>query len=212
MRRELIKSLRTVALLAMFSQDQVTVSNIQSCMKSMCLMEPDLILHPILERAIPSLEALVETQRTMAVIKALGAIAPSIVCRDVYYAGAKHLVPILELLIPGIDLNDPAKTVRIFLCCCVSSTRLIVYHQLCTTAFLHEISQYIKFGDLTIGEGESPVINDYELPNSPKTATIPSLKGMLLPSLSDEPEVSIDEEDKLLRVSYLMTSGKIITK
>lgn len=71
-----------------------------------------------------------KTQRTLAVIKALGAVAPAIVSRDVYYPGAKHLVPILQLLIPGIDLvslwhcnpifihwliilsqNDPAKTV-----------------------------------------------------------------------------------------------------
>jgi hypothetical protein len=55
-----VKSLRTVALLAIFSQDSTTVSNIQSCLKSMSVMEPDLILHPILERAVPSLEALVE--------------------------------------------------------------------------------------------------------------------------------------------------------
>lgn len=60
MKRELVKSLRTVVLLAMFSQDSTTVANIQSCLKSMCTMEPDLILHPILERAVPSLEALVE--------------------------------------------------------------------------------------------------------------------------------------------------------
>lgn len=93
----------------------------------MCDMEPDLILNPILERAVPSLEALNEvgrlpvlvigmklidaqTQRTIAVIKALGAIAPAIVSRTVYYGGAKHLVPILQLLIPGIDLvcvHDP---------------------------------------------------------------------------------------------------------
>ncbi|TFK57485.1 hypothetical protein OE88DRAFT_1651225 [Heliocybe sulcata] len=130
MKRELVKCLRTVALLAMFSQDSTTVSNIQSCLKSMSVMEPDLILFPILERAIPSLESLVETQRTLAVIKALGAVAPALVCRDVYYPGAKHLINILELLIPGIDLNDPSKT-------------------LCTTAFLVEISQYIMIGDLT---------------------------------------------------------------
>ena len=60
MKRELVKSLRTVALLAMWSQDSTTVSNIQSCLKSMSVMEPDLILHPILERAVPALEALVE--------------------------------------------------------------------------------------------------------------------------------------------------------
>lgn len=66
MRRELVKSLRTVALLAIFSQDPDTVSNIQSCMKSMSLMEPDLILLPILERAVPSLEALVEVWSTIS--------------------------------------------------------------------------------------------------------------------------------------------------
>ena len=37
-------------------------------------------------------------------IKALVAVAPALVSRDVYYPGAKHLVPILQLLIPGIDL------------------------------------------------------------------------------------------------------------
>ena len=37
-------------------------------------------------------------------IKALGAVAPALVSREVYYPGAKYLVPILQLLIPGIDL------------------------------------------------------------------------------------------------------------
>lgn len=62
MRRELVKCFRTVALLAIFSQDSTTVANVQSCLKSMAVMEPDLILHPILERAIPSLESLVEVR------------------------------------------------------------------------------------------------------------------------------------------------------
>lgn len=121
MRRELVRCLRTPAFLAMFSNDSETVSNIQSALKSMTVMEPDLIVPPVLERAVPSLEALVEvcnplvdmlsgaetglkTQRTLAVIKALGAVALGIVARDVYYGGAKHLVQILELLLPGIDL------------------------------------------------------------------------------------------------------------
>ena len=46
----------------------------------------------------------VQTHRTTAVIKALGAVAPAMVCRDIYYHGAKHLFPILDLLLPGIDL------------------------------------------------------------------------------------------------------------
>lgn len=124
MRRELVLSLRTPALLAMFSTDSDIVSSIQSALKSMTVMEPDLIVPPIIERAVPALEALVEvgdalcqhfctrlihrptfqTQRTIAVIKALGAISVGLVSRDLYYGGAKHLLQILELLLPGIDL------------------------------------------------------------------------------------------------------------
>jgi len=59
-RRELVRILRTPALLAMFSRDSTTVSNIQSCFKSLTIMEPDLVLHPVLERAVPSLETLTE--------------------------------------------------------------------------------------------------------------------------------------------------------
>ncbi|KAF8203239.1 hypothetical protein BJ912DRAFT_842338 [Pholiota molesta] len=187
MKRELVKSLRTVVLLAMFSQDSTTVSNIQSCLKSMSVMEPDLILHPILERAIPSLEALVETQRTIAVIKALGAVAPSIVSRDVYYPGAKYLVTILQLLIPGIDLNDPSKT-------------------LCTTSFLVEISQYIKIGDLT-NYDDSPPTNgslDFEPthPSSRQSMSPPLSLDDLDESTTDmRPNLTTEEEDALLRES-----------
>jgi proteasome activator subunit 4 len=120
MRRELVKCLRTVVLLAIFSQDTSTVSNVQSALKSMSCMEPDLVFQPVLERAIPSLEALVEvpslcvvdcpfltvpqTQRTLSVIKALSSIVPAIVSREIYLPGAKNLITILQLLVPGIDL------------------------------------------------------------------------------------------------------------
>ncbi|KAK7694364.1 hypothetical protein QCA50_001550 [Cerrena zonata] len=177
MRRELVKSLRTVAFLAMWSQDNTTVSNIQSCLKSMSVMEPDLILHPILERAVPALEALVETQRTTASIKALGAIAPAIVCRDVYYAGAKHLLPILELLLPGIDLNDPYKT-------------------FCTTSFLTEVAQYIKFGELEDDLQQTVVSVDDGLKTSSKLEISSMPDGV---EAGSEKGLTTEEEDAVLR-------------
>lgn len=60
MKRELVQCLRTVALLSMFSEEANTVSNVSSCLKWMSLMEPDLILYPILERAVPALENVTE--------------------------------------------------------------------------------------------------------------------------------------------------------
>ncbi|KAJ7130046.1 hypothetical protein C8R43DRAFT_1025561 [Mycena crocata] len=176
MKRELVKTLRTVAFLAIFCDDSTTVSNIQSCLKSMSVMEPDLIVHPILERAVPALETLIETQRTIAVIKALGAIAPAIVSRKVYYPGAKHLVPILQLLIPGIDLNDPAKTLH-------------------TTEFLVEISQYIMFADTT-PDHKGP--ESSSRPTSPPNL-IPSFSMEDLESDTEFPRLSDNEEDALVQ-------------
>lgn len=111
MRREFVRCLRTVALLAIFSTDDTTVSNVQSALKSMVVMEPDLILPSILERAVPSLEALTETQRTIAIMKALCSVGLGMVSRTIYYPGAKHLLPVLELLIPGIDLVSSSRSI-----------------------------------------------------------------------------------------------------
>ncbi|KAJ7666434.1 hypothetical protein B0H17DRAFT_1162542 [Mycena rosella] len=176
MKRELVKTLRTVAFLAMFSEDSTTVSNIQSTLKSIALMEPDLVLHPILERAVPALETLIETQRTIAVIKALGAVAPAIVSRKVYYPGAKHLVPILQLLIPGIDLNDPTKTLH-------------------TAEFIVEISQYIMFSDTTQLE---PEFSSSTWPTTPATL-IPSFSMDDVQSDTEFPRLSDEEEDMLVQ-------------
>ncbi|KAI0359128.1 hypothetical protein OH77DRAFT_1473765 [Trametes cingulata] len=179
-KRELVKCLRTVTLLAMFSQDSSTVANIQSCMKSMSIMEPDLILHPILERAVPALEALVETHRTTAVIKALGAIAPAMVCRHVYYPGAKHLIPILDLLLPGIDLNDPPKT-------------------FCTTSFISEVAQYIKFGELT--NFDVPMGDGVDIARRP-SKELPVLEIEQFPDgvePGSEERLSKEDEDAILR-------------
>ncbi|KAG8866672.1 hypothetical protein FRC20_007837 [Serendipita sp. 405] len=130
MRRELVRCLRTVCLLSIFSSDSTTTGNVQSALKSMISMEPDLILPSILERAVEALETLTETQRTLAIIKGLSAVCTGMTSRDMYYPGAKHISPVLELLIPGIDLNDPTKTI-------------------CTSSLIKDVAQFIKFGDLT---------------------------------------------------------------
>ncbi|KAG8888929.1 hypothetical protein FRB98_006471 [Tulasnella sp. 332] len=186
-RRELVLSLRTPALLAMFSVDSDIVANVQSALKSMTIMEPDLIVPAIIERAVPSLEALVETDRTVAVIKALGAISIGLVSRDLYYGGAKYLLQILELLLPGIDLNDPQKT-------------------LCTTAFLIEIAQYIKFGDLTIVEPAAVSEDTAQASWSPQVSKTMALPTVIVEEPAEttedgEQRLSEEEEDTLVRDS-----------
>lgn len=102
--------MRTVALLSMFSRDPLTIANSQSALKTMGFLEPDLIFPAVLERSYPALETLLETHRTTACITALSTVAPPLISRSIYPAGAKHLVPLLELCLPGLDVNDPIKT------------------------------------------------------------------------------------------------------
>lgn len=132
-RREFVKTMRTVALLSMFSRDPITIANAQSALKTMGQLEPDLIFPPLLERAYPALETLTEvsplvillticfsdtdhlhtlpqTHRTTAAITALSTVSPILVSRNIYASGAKHLLPLLELCLPGLDVNDPIKT------------------------------------------------------------------------------------------------------
>ncbi|KDN43334.1 hypothetical protein K437DRAFT_274941 [Tilletiaria anomala UBC 951] len=110
-RRTFVKILRHVCLMSMFAKDPLTVSNSQLALKRMAIIEPDLIVPEILSRAVPSLEALETTHRTTSVISSLGTMSFPITARHLYPEGAKHLVPLMNLCLPGIDLNDPIKTI-----------------------------------------------------------------------------------------------------
>ncbi|KAH8835425.1 hypothetical protein DL96DRAFT_1702409 [Flagelloscypha sp. PMI_526] len=172
MKRELVKSLR----------------NCDAIGHSMATMEPDLILHPVLERAVPALETLTETERTLAVIKALGAVAPALVCRRVYYSGAKFLVPILQLLIPGIDLH-----------------RMIPRRLFAQLASLLRFPESIKFSDLaaktetngTGTPGSLPSTPGLSRPQRPKMASFPSFEFRDEVLDSDVPLTSQEEDDML---------------
>ncbi|TIA90807.1 hypothetical protein E3P99_01381 [Wallemia hederae] len=126
MKKEFVYSLRTVALLSMFSKDPISITNTQSCLRNLALLEPNLIYPALMERAYPSLESLTETHRTTAVITALSTLAPHLISRSKYYAGAKDLLPLLEFSLPGIDMNDPTKTVAtgMFIIMSLQSTRI----------------------------------------------------------------------------------------
>jgi proteasome activator subunit 4 len=111
LRKEFVLILRPVTYLSMFGKDQYTVGASQSTIKFLSWLEPGLIFPGLLERIYPSLETLTETHRTSSALSILADIALPLFSRDHYPAGGKHLLPLLQLAIPGIDMNDPHKTV-----------------------------------------------------------------------------------------------------
>ncbi|KAG2196811.1 hypothetical protein INT47_002738 [Mucor saturninus] len=110
-RHKFVMILRPVTYLSMFGKDQYTVGASQFTLKFLSWLEPGLIFPGLLERIYPSLETLTETHRTSSALSILADIALPLFSRDHYPAGGKHLLPLLQLAIPGIDMNDPLKTI-----------------------------------------------------------------------------------------------------
>lgn len=103
-RRWFVKTLRTPALLAMFAKDPISMGLAQASLRSMATLEPDLIMRELLERAYNGLEIVNETHRTTAVLSMLSGVAMPLVNQKLWYPGQRHVVPLLELTLPGIDL------------------------------------------------------------------------------------------------------------
>ncbi|EST07615.1 Protein of unknown function DUF3437 [Kalmanozyma brasiliensis GHG001] len=178
---EIVSILRTVCLLSMFSKDPITIAASQASLKRMAILAPEMVFPAVLDRAFNSLEALETTHRTNAVITALSTLSPVFTSRQLYRAGGKHLLPLLQLCIPGIDLNDPMKTM---------ST--------CMFVLLSTLS--IRIDDLTRPEVYADDEEAFEaLPDQPKLrvdAPEPS-------ALTDEDMMSAspEQEDYQLRIS-----------
>ncbi|WVQ63803.1 uncharacterized protein L199_001958 [Kwoniella botswanensis] len=109
-KREFVLCLRPLALTSMFNKDMNSVTPAISALKKLSLLEPDLIMPAMMERAVPSLQGLEETQRTPAVTYALAALSQPLTARQIWRFGGMYVADIFALLLPGIDLNDPAKT------------------------------------------------------------------------------------------------------
>ena len=97
-------SVRTPALLSMFSKDPISMALAHSALRPIALLEPNLVMSDIVERAYGGLEVVNETHRTTAVLSTLSGVAMPLVSEKIWLGGQKHVLPLLELSLPGIDL------------------------------------------------------------------------------------------------------------
>ncbi|THH18097.1 hypothetical protein EW146_g2829 [Bondarzewia mesenterica] len=175
-RRAFVMTLRSPALLAMFSKDPLSMSHAQSSLRFLAMLEPGLVMPELLERAYGGLEIVNETHRTTAVLSMLSGIALPLVSEKVWVGGQKHIVPLLELCIPGIDLNDPIKTV-------------------CTTMFIVSVVQHIKIGDLSMTQSGLSLSSD-----APSEDRMDVGQDVHLPDGTDNEVISVlsKEEERIL--------------
>ena len=101
--------LRPLALMSMFSKDNTCIVATHATLKNLAWIAPDLILPPLLDRIYPALESLTESHRTLSCIGALCSVSRPLFTFSHFPKGLNHLIPILSLTLPGIDMNDPSK-------------------------------------------------------------------------------------------------------
>ncbi|KAF8328806.1 uncharacterized protein EI90DRAFT_3063646 [Cantharellus anzutake] len=142
-KRKFVELLQTPALLSMFAKDPVSIALSHASLKTLAVLEPDIILPSIIERAYSGLESVNETHRATAVLSCLSAVASTLVNENLFLGGQRHLIPLLEQALPGLDINDPLKTI-------------------CSTMFISAAISSIKVGNisgqvaLTLGD-DAPV-------------------------------------------------------
>jgi proteasome activator subunit 4 len=193
----------------MFSKDPISMALAQGTLRSIALLEPNLVMPDIIERAYGGLEVVNETHRTTAVLSTLSGVAMPLVSEKIWLGGQKHVLPLLELSLPGIDLvrflhptdvpyipdssiqNDPTKTV-------------------CATMFITAIVQAgIKIGDLTHHVGlalASDAPGDEMMAIDEEDITIPEGTEPGGPTLSRE------EERALVRDSTAGFAGTVFQR
>lgn len=92
-KREFVLVVRPVALLAMFVRDPMSMSSAQQAIKSMAYLEPGLIMPPVLERALPALEGLLEVRTSSTWLSAVAYRRPADASDDRVHFGLGHCRP-----------------------------------------------------------------------------------------------------------------------
>jgi proteasome activator subunit 4 len=88
----------------MFSKDLVSASLAQVALRGLAMLEPSLIMPQVVERAAEGLEVINETHRTTAVLSTLAVVALPLVNEKLWFGGQNHLLTLLDLALPGIDM------------------------------------------------------------------------------------------------------------
>ncbi len=109
--QKIIQCTWPVVEMLLFAKDRQTATFAQSALKHLSFLNPDLIFSNLLLTVYPALENLTETHRTNACLASITATCTPLM-RNV--KNKQHLMLLLNLSLPGLDINVNWKLIRIF--------------------------------------------------------------------------------------------------
>jgi hypothetical protein len=102
--------MKPIVEIMLFAKRSELVNYACQGLKYLAYISPCVLLPFILEITEPALQSLSESHRTLSSISALDAVAPGMF-KSTFPQGSKHLVSLLHLALPGIDINDLKKSI-----------------------------------------------------------------------------------------------------
>ncbi|PIA16947.1 hypothetical protein COEREDRAFT_62035 [Coemansia reversa NRRL 1564] len=135
-RRRFVVSVRTLAMLLLFSKGEDSVSMSHSTLKHLAEVEPDLIFRPLLDTLYTAIDSVTETHRMLSAMRALAKLATTLSNFSHYPEGAQHVAPLLTLTLPGIDVNDPTKTYFALSFVCNLCNNGVVFEELLASGYM----------------------------------------------------------------------------
>ncbi|ESP01603.1 hypothetical protein LOTGIDRAFT_238219, partial [Lottia gigantea] len=108
-----VESLKSCVFLAMFGKIGSQESAV--AVRYLATLRPELIVPTLLEKMYPAMETLIEPHRLISCINCIVSVArPMLRSKKWYPEGPSHVLPLLNLALPGIDPNDFKKSLMTF--------------------------------------------------------------------------------------------------
>eukprot|EP00118_Oscarella_pearsei_P016564 m.158850 g.158850 ORF g.158850 m.158850 type:complete len:1318 (+) comp38755_c1_seq1:297-4250(+) len=104
-----VNAMKSCVMLSLFNKS--TSLNATFALKSLASLRPSLVLPPLLERTYCSLDTLTEPHQLHATLRSLASVSRVLVDGKRFPEGPSHVLPLLNLVLPGIDPNDFIKTI-----------------------------------------------------------------------------------------------------
>uniref|UniRef100_A0AAR2INB5 Proteasome activator Blm10 mid region domain-containing protein n=1 Tax=Pygocentrus nattereri TaxID=42514 RepID=A0AAR2INB5_PYGNA len=110
---DFVSSMKQSVLLAMFSKTGSL--DAAQALQNLALLQPELVIPPVLEKTYPAMETLTEPHQLTATLSCMIAVARSLVTGGQRFPeGPTHMLPLLMRALPGIDPNDFSKCMITF--------------------------------------------------------------------------------------------------
>lgn len=111
---KLIKMLTPVLELGLYSKVSVMTVQSAAAIRDLAIINPDVIIPPMLEKTSEDLVAISSPHRTQAALRLLATLTPVFLDPVIFPSGIEYLPQALMLTLPGIDPNDLEKTEATF--------------------------------------------------------------------------------------------------